>query len=116
LVKPNERRKPMWNEPSVDELKKIGIPKLYETDFISPESKHIFAHFFVGSADWYIAEFDGDDLFFGYANLGDDANAEWGYISFSELKILKLRNGIEVDYDLHWRIKKASEIKKIIFR
>jgi predicted AlkP superfamily pyrophosphatase or phosphodiesterase len=97
-------------------LKKLGIPKLYGTDFITPESKLIYAHFFIGGCDWWIAEHDGADLFFGYANLGDDANAEWGYISFSELKSLRLPNGMEVDYDLHWTIKRASEIKKIIFK
>ena len=41
--------------------------------------KTIYMHFFIGSSDWYIAEFDGDDIFFGYEILGgDEQNAEWG--------------------------------------
>ena len=28
-------------------------------------------HFFIGGCDWYITEHDGDDLFWGYAILGD---------------------------------------------
>ncbi len=47
-------------------------------------------HFFIGNCHWYIAEYDGEDIFFGYAILnGDIQNAEWGYISFSELKEIK---------------------------
>jgi hypothetical protein len=43
-------------------------------------------HFFNSSSDWYIFEWDGDDRLFGYAILnGDLQNAEWGYVSLSEL-------------------------------
>ena len=39
---------------------------------------------FTGGCDWYITEFDGDDLFFGFAILNSDYEmAEWGYISFA---------------------------------
>ena len=48
--------------------------------------KLIHLHFFIGGCDWYICEYDGDDLFWGYAYLNDPQNAEWGYISFPELK------------------------------
>ena len=101
----------MWNEPTAEDLKKI--PKLYETEGIPAQDKIIYEHFFIGSADWYIAEFDGKDLFFGYANLGDPDNAEWGYISLAELRDLKVGPGIEVDRDLYWTPKKASEIENI---
>jgi hypothetical protein len=41
--------------------------------------------------------------------------AEWGYISFSELKSIIVNGWIEVDCELEeiWRVKKASEIQKI---
>jgi hypothetical protein len=66
--------------------------------------------------DWYIAEYDGDDLFWGYANLGDDQNAEWGYISFQELKEIKVRGVIEIDNDLYWKPKKFGEIRRLKFK
>ena len=108
----------MWNEPSMDLLKKkLQIPKIYETDFIRSEDKYIYLHFFIGTGcDWYVAEFDYEDTFFGYANLNDDLNAEWGYILFSELKSIKLKNGFEIEYDLNWEVKRAKEIEKIKFR
>jgi len=104
----------MWSEPSKDRLSKI--PKLYETEDVPLKDKLIYLHFFIGGCDWYIAEYDGDDLFWGYAILNCDYfNAEWGYISFSELKAIKVQGWLEIDCELEdlWRVRKAGEIKKI---
>ncbi|MFW9873890.1 MAG: DUF2958 domain-containing protein [Candidatus Thorarchaeota archaeon] len=103
----------MWNEPSQERLSKI--PRLYETENIPLKEKLIYLHFFMGGCDWYIAEYDGEDLFFGFAVLNSDYdNAEWGYISFKELKELKLE-WLEVDCVLeeYWEVRKASEIDTI---
>jgi hypothetical protein len=103
----------MWNEPSKERLSKM--PKLYETEEIPPKDKLIHLHFFIAGCDWYAAEFDGEDLFFGYAILNEDTeNAEWGYFSLNELKQVKLK-WVEVDCELEeiWRVKKAGEIEKI---
>jgi len=101
----------MWNEPSREQLEKI--PNLYQTETTRPKDKLIYLHFFIGGCDWYIAEYDGDDLFWGFAILnGDYMNAEWGYISYSELKEIKV-HGIEIDNDLYWEVCKASEVDKI---
>jgi hypothetical protein len=104
----------MWNTPSKDRLDKI--PKLYETEDVSLADRLIYLHFFIGSGcHWYIAEYDGEDLFFGYAILNDDhLNAEWGYISFQELNNIKI-GWLEIDCELeeHWQVRKASEIEKI---
>jgi hypothetical protein len=102
----------MWNTPTDKELAKI--PRLYETENIPLKDKIIHMHFFIGGCDWYIAEYDGEDLFWGYAILnGDTENAEWGYISFTELRELVVPPGIEIDRDLHWEPKIAGEIIKI---
>ena len=101
----------MWNIPSKNRLN--SIPKLYETESIPLSEKPIHLHFFIGGCDWYIAEYDGNDLFFGYAILnGDLVNAEWGYISFQELKSLK-SGFAEVDHDLHWEVVKANKVPLI---
>ena len=104
----------MWNEPSKERLDKI--PRLYETEDVPLEDKLIYLHFFIGGCDWYIAEYDGEDLFWGYAILNNDfQNAEWGYISFSALKENTIEEWLEVDCEPEkvWKVKKASEIKKI---
>jgi hypothetical protein len=104
----------MWNIPTKRRLEKI--PKLYETEDIPLTDKLIYLHFFIGGCDWFIAEHDGEDLFWGYAILNDDhLNAEWGYISFEELKSLKISGWLEIDCELeeHWQVKKASEIERI---
>lgn len=104
----------MWNEPTKERLAKL--PRLYETENVALSDKSIWLHFFIQGTDIYIAEFDGDDLMWGFTILeGDMQNAEWGYVSFSELKLLKVHGWLEVDCELEefWEVKKASEIAKI---
>lgn len=86
-----------------------AIPQLYSTEHIPLADKEIHLHFFMGNCDWFVAEYDGADLFFGYVILGDRSNAEWGYISFSELKSLSI-GFVEVDCDLYWIPKTARNI------
>ena len=55
-------------------------------------------------------------MFWGFAILNNDYTmAEWGYISFSELKAIKLNSWLEVDCETEeaWEVRKASEIEKI---
>jgi len=104
----------MWNEPSKERLAKI--PKLYETENTSLHDKLIYLHFFILGCDWYVAEYDGEDLFWGYAILHSDyVNAEWGYISFCELKTVKIEGWLEVDCETeeNWNIRKASKVDRI---
>lgn len=103
----------MWNVPTKERLSKI--PKLYETEEVSLKDKMIHLHFFIAASDWYIAEYDGHDLFWGYAILNNDFQmAEWGYISFKEMREISI-NGIEIDCELeeYFPVRKASEIDKI---
>ena len=104
----------MWNIPSKERLAKI--PKLYETESTPLKDKLIYLHFFIGGCDWYIVEHDGEDLFWGFAILNNDfQNAEWGYISFRELKEIKMGGWLEIDCEIEdaWQVRKASEIEKI---
>ena len=103
----------MWNIPAQERLNRI--PRLYATESTPLHSKLVYLQFFIGGSDWYVCEFDGEDLFFGYAILNDDhLNAEWGYFSFSELREISI-NGIEVDCepDDLWSPKPVSEIPRI---
>lgn len=78
------------------------------------EEKMVYLHFFLLGCDWYVVEYDGDDLFFGFAILNADyLNAEWGYVSFEELKELKVFGAFEVETDKHWKVRKAKEVDKI---
>ena len=104
----------MWNIPSKTRLAKI--PRLYETEDIQLKDKLIHLHFFIGGSDWFITEYDGNDLFFGFAILNNDYQmAEWGYVSFSELKAIKVNGWLEVDCELeeHWKIRLAKEVETI---
>ena len=57
----------MWNTPN--KIRLATIPALYATDEIPAKEKLIHLHFFLGGCDWYVAEFDGSDLFWGFVIL-----------------------------------------------
>ena len=102
----------MWNEPKPEQLAKI--PRLYETEDVPLSDKPIHLHFFIGGCDWYVSEYDGEDLFFGYAILNNDMEmAEWGYISSEDLKRIRIPPGFEVDWEVFDEARKASEFDKI---
>ena len=77
----------MWNTPKKEKLD--TIPRLFETEQTSLKEKTIHLHFFIGSCDWFVCEFDGQDKFFGFVCLnGDLEMAEWAvdlgfYLSIS---------------------------------
>lgn len=109
----------MLNEPSPEMLK--GIPPLYASPETPLEEVIIHGHFFGGAADWFAAEFDGEDIFFGYVNLGDPQCAEWGTFRLSELRDVRIpveihvgretrRAAIGVEWDEHWRPRPFREI------
>lgn len=126
----------MWNEPTPEQLTKV--PPLYSSEKIPFADKTIWLHFFIPGQDtkleeifslipntenrhrlmllrysfhWYIAEYDGEDLFYGYANLGDPEMAEWGYISFTELREPG-PYGVHVIHDTLWTPMTFSEISQ----
>ena len=103
----------MWNKPTQERLEQI--PRLYETEHVSLQDKLIHLHFFIGGCDWFVAEYDGGDLFWGFAILNQDYDmAEWGYFTLSELAQVNI-GGIEVDCELpqYWNIRPASDIETI---
>jgi len=101
----------MLNTPTATRLARL--PRLYQTENTPISDKAHPSPFFIGSCDWFIAEYDGDDLIFGFAVLGGDwQNAEWGYISFNELKDVRAHGVLHVDCELehYWKVRKSSEV------
>mgnify|MGYP001563457152 FL=1 len=87
-----------------------AMPKTYEQDGKGDQAI-VHLHYFRGGCDWWISEKDSDPdgegqiQAFGYANLGDDQNAELGYISIKEL----IEHGVELD--LYWTPKTLEQVK-----
>lgn len=76
-----------------------SVPALYDTEQVPAEDKTVHLHYFVADCDWWIAELDPDSgLAFGYLRLhGDDANAEWGYVSLPELEAIYQPGQVRAD-------------------
>ena len=105
----------MWNEPTKERLNRV--PGLYETEDVPLKEKFVHLHFFIGGCDWYICETDeGKDIMWGFCILNNDYEmAEWGYVSLSELRSIKIDGWLEIDCELEelWEVKKAVDIDKI---
>lgn len=60
------------------------------------EETIMYLHYFYGGMDWYISEWDKTNgIFFGFANLNDDQNAEWGS---SFVKDIVEMGNVELDF------------------
>ena len=97
----------MWNEPTRKRLAKI--PMLYATEDMPLQEKLIYLHFFIGGCDWYVAEFDGKDIFFGYV-VGDFP--ELGTFSLSELQSCRGKLGCPIERDRYFEPCRLSAIQK----
>jgi len=65
----------------------------------------VYAHLFYGSSDWFITEYDGKDLLFGYTILnGDSMMSELGTIWLPELRDSGL-----VELDFYWEVKSLPQ-------
>jgi hypothetical protein len=66
---------------------------------------HLFSPY--SGWDWYLLEFDGDDLLFGYT-VG--THPEYGYSSLAELEQAKRGQLQLVERDRHWTPKPIGEV------
>ena len=68
----------------------------------------------LGTSQWFITEFDQVDTMFGFAVLnGDLEMAEWGYVTFRELKEINILGVFQVEYDVFWEPKPAKDVALI---
>jgi hypothetical protein len=87
----------------------MKIPKLYQTEDEPLDEKTIYQKYEIPYSGfyWLVAELDPKtEMAFGYANLNNEQNAEWGYISIDELR----KNGaVQVE---DWKPVKYKDIVK----
>ncbi len=86
------------------------LPKLYATeDDVNPIC---YIKFFTPDSNWswYVTEFDGTDIFFGYVC---GLSNELGYFSLDELESTTGAMGLHIERDLHFKPIKLSEAKKL---
>lgn len=83
------------------------IPALYCTE--REDDPLVYARFFTPDASWtwYVLEFDGDDLCFGYV-VGH--YPELGYFSLEEIKSVRGPLGLPVERDRHFAPTRLSVI------
>ena len=67
----------------------------------------IHLYFYLKNSEWFVFEFNGHDIFFGFVCLnGDIEMAEFGYFSLTELKPINV-NGWEIYCvpEIFWKIR-----------
>jgi hypothetical protein len=90
------------------------LPKLYATEHVKPADKISVVRLFTPDSNWlwHIVEFDGEDTLFGFV-IG--LEAEWGYISLSELQSVRGPMGLRIERDRYWRPKPMREAEPARF-
>ena len=103
----------MWNEPDKQRLDRI--PRLNETEEVSLKEKQTYLHFYLMDSAWFVFEFDGKDICFGFVCLnGDIEMSEIGYFSLAELKPINI-SGWEIYCvpEAFWTIRPAKKVELI---
>ena len=102
----------MINIPTREQLQQL--PRLKETENISPEDKVVHLHFQVDHCHWWVMEWDGHDTFFGFVQLyGSSQYAEFGYFTLSELLEIKVSGCIEIVNDPFWIPRPVKDVSMI---
>ena len=85
------------------------IPPLYATE--DDDDPIVQAKFFTPDSNWtwYVLEFDGEDIFFGYV-IGH--YPEYGYFSLKELQEVRGPLGLPIERDLYFRPRPISELMR----
>ena len=82
------------------------LPELYANDSKPSAEIKVPLKLFnpCGAATWYVTEMNPETgMMFGWADLGFGPGcAELGYISFNELKEIRLPFGLKIERDRHW--------------
>jgi hypothetical protein len=83
------------------------IPALYSQEGTDPM---VVCKFFTpdSSWTWYVTEFDGEDLFFGFV-VGHFP--ELGYFSLRELESVRGPFGLPIERDLWWTPVRLSKVR-----
>jgi hypothetical protein len=70
----------------------------------------VYTKFFCpwGAATWWILEYDGDDILFGFAYLLNEECAELGYISKEDLESIRGFGGLRIERDHNFKPKRLS--------
>lgn len=105
----NDARRGHSLYPTAAEL--ASIPTLYATEPTPTDDKLVVLHYFCASADWWLVELDPISwVGFGYANLGNPNDAEWGYVALDELAGLLVFGAFPVERDLYWTPTRFGDI------
>jgi Protein of unknown function (DUF2958) len=89
---------------------RLGNVPLYSQEANRDPTIHCKLFHVYGSGRWYLTEYDGKDIAFGYVTgLHVD---EWGYVAISELEALYIGDSIpRIECDLHFEPVHFSTIR-----
>jgi len=89
-----------------------NLPGLYETEDTPFDEKVIYAVYtipYLKNFYWLLAEYDPEEkIAFGYACLGDELMAEWGYIYMPEVE------SVDAKHINHFKPLPFPEAKKMV--
>ncbi len=85
------------------------LPRLYATENDRDPMVQVKLFTPDSSWTWYVTEFDGDDICFGYV---DGFCGEYGYFSLREIQSVRGPLGLPVERDLYFTPCPLSKVRK----
>ncbi len=89
---------------------RASLPKLYSQENVADPIVQVKFFNPCGAATWYATEFDGEDIFFGWADLG--WGGEFGNFSLSEMEAVRLPMGLKIERDMYFTPAPLSTVTK----
>lgn len=90
--------------------KRLGSQPLHSQEKADDPVVHAKLFNAFGAGTWYLTEYDGEDIAFGYVT--DLAFDEWGYVSIDDLAALCLPNGTSrIECDLWFEATAFSALR-----
>ena len=92
------------------EAARKALPLLGATEDIGTYDKIVILKFFCpyNGWEWYVVEFDGDDLLYGYVK---GWGSEWGYFSLNELAECTVKESVPaIERDCHFTPMRFGDI------
>ena len=92
----------------LDQMSRKILPALYSQEAKGIDAIAYFKFFTPDSSwDWFVCEFDGDDLLYGVV-IG--AEIRFDYFSLSELQSVKGPLGLPIERDLYFKPKSLKDL------
>tara|TARA_R110002111_G_scaffold177181_2_gene243231 strand:+ start:14777 stop:15172 length:396 start_codon:yes stop_codon:yes gene_type:complete len=107
----------MWNEPTLEELEALQMPRIEIVTRKAYQHRKVYMHFFNEEYDFFTGGYDSESHeLFGYSIRNNSQGAEWGVWRRAHLdKLVSMKSSTEAELtrNLNFQPCRANDVEKI---